>query len=152
MKVTPRFCSLAFACLFVGLLAVPSFASKKKPVTLQDQLEFGVKMAQRGLWSEALFRFRQAERLAPESPSVLNNLAVAHEALGRFEEALEIYRRALELDPDNAGLRRNYARFVEFYQSFKPPEEGEGEDADGDSQVDDAATARSTSAETQSPN
>lgn len=86
------------------------------------QLAFGVSMAQQGLWSEALFRFERAHRLDPSSFRVLNNLAVAYEANGRFDEALATYRRALQLDPANRDLRRNYARFVEFYQSFRPEE------------------------------
>jgi Tfp pilus assembly protein PilF len=77
-------------------------------------------MAERGLWSEALFRFERAHRLEPSSFRVLNNLAVAYEANGRFDEALATYRRALAIDPANRDLRRNYARFVEFYQSFRP--------------------------------
>lgn len=90
-----------------------------------DQLAFGVKMAKRGLWSEALFRFRQAEKTQPDNPRVLNNLAVAYEAVGLFDEALETYKAALKADPANKELRRNYARFIEFYQAFKPEEEEE---------------------------
>jgi tetratricopeptide (TPR) repeat protein len=85
-----------------------------------EQLSFGAKMAQRGLWNEALFRFRQAVRLAPGNARVLNNLAVALEATGRFDEALTTYQEALKLDPGNAEIKRNYARFAEFYQSYKP--------------------------------
>jgi Flp pilus assembly protein TadD len=85
-----------------------------------EQLSFGAKMAQRGLWNEALFRFRQAGRLAPGNARVLNNLAVALEATGRFDEALTTYQEALKLDPGNAEIKRNYARFAEFYQAYKP--------------------------------
>jgi hypothetical protein len=52
--------------------------------------------------------------------SVLNNIAVAYEALGLFDQAQDYYKKALDQDPRNAGLKRNYSRFVEFYQSFKP--------------------------------
>ncbi len=88
-----------------------------------DQLKFGVDMARRGLWNEALFRFRQAERANPGDVRVLNNLAVAYEAVGLFEQALDTYRRALKASPSNRELRRNYARFIEFYQAFKPDAE-----------------------------
>jgi tetratricopeptide (TPR) repeat protein len=81
-------------------------------------------MAQRGLWSEALFRFRQAERLGDNRASVLNNIAVAYEALGLFDQAQIYYKKALDQDPRNVGLKRNYSRFVEFYQSFKPDQPG----------------------------
>ena len=86
-------------------------------------MEFGVTMAQRGLWSEALFRFQQADRESPGDPKVLNNLAVAYEATGQYDKALASYKEALQVAPENRDLRRNYARFVEFYQSFRPQEE-----------------------------
>lgn len=98
--------------------------------TPESQLAFGVTMAQRQLWNEALFRFRQAARLDPSNPRVFNNLAVACEATGNFEEALENYRKALRLSPTDRTLKANYTRFVEFYQSFKPkePEDGAGDE------------------------
>lgn len=83
------------------------------------QIEFGIKMARRGLWSEALFRFKQAEEFKPGNPRILNNIAVAFEALGKFDKALDFYQRAVKAGGD-AELRKNYTRFVEFYRNFKP--------------------------------
>jgi tetratricopeptide (TPR) repeat protein len=91
------------------------------------QLEFGVEMARRGLWAEALFRFKRAAQEDPDNAKIMNNLAVAHEAVGQFDEALELYRKAVEKEPTNAELKRNYARFVEFYQSFRPRAVEEGQ-------------------------
>ena len=92
-----------------------------------DQMEFGVAMAQRGLWSEALFRFERAST-SQRDFEVLNNLAVASEALGRFDDALGYYKEALDLSPSNPDLRNNYNRFVSFYESFRveDAEEEEG--------------------------
>ena len=84
------------------------------------QLSFGIQMAKRGLWSEALFRFQQADKMAPGDPKTLNNLAVAYEAVGRFDDALAYYQKALKASPSARDLKKNYARFVEFYQGFKP--------------------------------
>lgn len=110
----------------VALLGAPAAGdSQQRPPTAKDQLDFGVEMAQRGLWNEALFRFRQAERLSPEDVSVLNNLAVAYEALGQFEEALQHYQRALRVDANSRDLKRNYARFSEFFQSYQASREKE---------------------------
>ena len=98
--------------------------------TADSQLAFGVTMAQRQLWNEALFRFRQAAKLDPSNPRIFNNLAVACEATGKFDEALENYQKALRLAPTDKTLKANYTRFVEFYQSFKPEEpSGESESA-----------------------
>ena len=109
----------------IPLLALPllltacgsHYGAPDKP---SSQLAFGVDMAQHGLWSEAMFRFREAERLDPNNPRIQNNIGVAYEAAGDYDKALESYKKALKLDPNSKDLRANYARFVEFYQGFKP--------------------------------
>ena len=113
-----RFGFLSLLVVFAA--SVEAREKAPKALNTQGQVEFGVDMAQRGLWSEALFRFRQAEKLGDARASVLNNIAVAYEALGQFDQAQTYYKKALDSDPRNAGLKRNYSRFVEFYQSFKP--------------------------------
>lgn len=106
--------------LILCLLALVFLAGGRAPATAESQLAFGVDMAKRGLWSEALFRFKQAERLRSGDPKILNNIAVAFEALGNFERALEYYQKAIGVDRSNSELKRNYSRFIEFYRAFKP--------------------------------
>ncbi|HEX9736892.1 MAG TPA: tetratricopeptide repeat protein [Thermoanaerobaculia bacterium] len=103
-------------------------AGQVNPEKSDAQLAFGIKMARRGLWSEALFRFQQAERREPGNPRMLNNMAVAYEALGQFDVALDYYQRALKASPADGDLRRNYSRFVEFYRNFRAETAGEGEE------------------------
>jgi tetratricopeptide (TPR) repeat protein len=116
LKVARR--ALVSSAILVGSLApgveAASTASGKA------QLAFGVDMARRGLWSEALFRFEQARRLDPDNVSILNNLAVCYEAGSRFEEALATYREAARLAPENRIVKQNYSRFTEFYQGYRP--------------------------------
>ncbi|HEV7671953.1 MAG TPA: tetratricopeptide repeat protein [Thermoanaerobaculia bacterium] len=107
---------LIASLLVAGLSAAPAAARDSAGGA---QLTFGVKMAQQGLWNEALFRFHQAELADPANPRIRNNLAVAYEATGDFEKALTYYKQALEASPNDRTLRGNYARFVEFYQAFK---------------------------------
>jgi Tfp pilus assembly protein PilF len=106
-----------------ALLALPLLLSAchhyGRPEQPASQLAFGVNMAQHGLWSEALFRFHEAESLDPNNPRIQNDLAVAYEAAGNYDKALETYKKGLKLDPNSKELRANYARFVEFYQGFK---------------------------------
>jgi Flp pilus assembly protein TadD len=96
-----------------GSAAVPSNQ-------VSAQLSFGVDMARRGLWDEALFRFEEAAKLDPNNPRIESNLGVAYEAAGDFDQALKHYQSALRLAPADREIKANYARFVEFYQSFKP--------------------------------
>jgi tetratricopeptide (TPR) repeat protein len=90
-----------------------------RPNQAAAQLAFGVDMARRGLWDEALFRFQEAEKLDPQNPRIQSNMGVAYEAAGQFDKALELYKKALNLAPNDKDIRTNYARFVEFYQGFK---------------------------------
>jgi Flp pilus assembly protein TadD len=84
----------------------------------QTQISFGSSVARRGLWREAAFRFERAVQQEPNNARAHNNLAVALEAEGEFSRALSEYKRALELDPGDSYIRRNYARFAEFYTSY----------------------------------
>ncbi len=118
-----RNAALRWTCCWLAaaaLAAAPSAEAKPKSGGAAEQLKFGIDMAKRGLWSEALFRFEQAKRLAPEDAKAWNNLAVAYEAVGRFDDAHAAYKEAIRLAPSNKGLKRNVARFLEFYQGFKP--------------------------------
>ena len=93
--------------------------------SVDADIEFGIEMARKGLWSEALFRFQQANKAQPNDGRILNNIAVAYEAIGNFEKALEFYQLALRADPANSDLKRNYSAFSQFYQAFRPVEEGD---------------------------
>jgi Flp pilus assembly protein TadD len=84
----------------------------------REQMSSGAAAAQRGYWQEALFRFERAHAAAPNDAEVLNNMAVAQEALGHYEEALQTYKQALQHAPHDTTIRRNYARFAEFYTSY----------------------------------
>lgn len=104
-------------------VAVLTAQAEADESTIDQEVAFGVKMAQRGLWSEALFRFQRAAEEVPGNSEILNNLAVAYEAVGKYEQALEAYQEALRADAGNRELKRNYSRFIEFYQAFKPDAE-----------------------------
>jgi hypothetical protein len=114
--VLPR--AVLFFPMAALLAACGSTGGGTQTPSAQRQLSFGVDMARRELWSEALFRFHQAEVLDPQNPRIQNNLAVAYEATGDFEQALKHYQQALRLDPNNRDLRANWTRFSQFYSAF----------------------------------
>jgi Flp pilus assembly protein TadD len=101
----------AFLLLVPLLLASgPAPAADKAS---SQEVKFGIEVAQKGMWREALFRFERAVERDPQNPSALNNLAVALEQMGQFQEAREHYERALELKPDDLYIQQNYDLFRE---------------------------------------
>lgn len=99
------------AFLLLLLAAPASLLAADKAST--KQVRFGIKVAEEGMWREALFRFERAVALDPENASAQNNLAVALEQMGDFEKAREHYERALDLKPDDLYIQQNYDLFRE---------------------------------------
>lgn len=123
----------ALALVMVATSVAAGDGAKKEAA---DDMEWGYKAARRGYWQEALTRFQHANQLTPDQPRILNNIAVAQEANGLFEQALLTYQTGLAIDPGNPALKRNYARFQEFYASFiAPPEDIKETESEG---TDDA--------------
>lgn len=105
---------LVLSCLLT-LGACRSYSNTDRA---KSQIAFGTEVARKGLWREASFRFEQAVAKEPGNARAHNNLAVALEASGEFARALAEYKKALELAPKDEYIRRNYARFAEFYTSY----------------------------------
>lgn len=110
IKITSRLAGAAVVLLLVTATQASAAASP-----FRTQMSYGVEMAKRGLWAEALFRFQQAAKLDPQSGRALGNMAVAYEALGKFAEAKAAYESATRLDPRSPELKRNQGRFLEFF-------------------------------------
>jgi Flp pilus assembly protein TadD len=101
------------ALLVLPLLLLPGPSPAVAETSSAQQVKFGIAVAQKGMWREALFRFQRAVEIDPQNPSALNNLAVALEQMGEFQEARENYERALELKPDDLYIQQNYDLFRE---------------------------------------
>lgn len=85
----------------------------------KEQVQFGIKVAQSGLWNEALYRWQKAVELDPSYAAAWNNLAIAYEHEGKFEDAKKAYEKALQLDPKNLMIRQNYDLFKEINDRTK---------------------------------
>ena len=101
------------------LLAAVSVHADEREDSSRKQVAFGIQVAQRGLWREAIYRWEKAVELDPDNASARNNLAVAYEQSGQFDLANEEYERALEIDSDNLYIRQNYELFREAYERKK---------------------------------
>jgi Tfp pilus assembly protein PilF len=85
----------------------------------QSQVEFGIAVAQRGLWQEAVFRWERAVEIDPTYAAAYNNLGIAFEQLGKFGQAGKAYEKALELEPQNLSIQQNYDLFKEINDRAK---------------------------------
>ena len=92
--------------------ASPSFADARNDA--KPQVDFGINVAQRGLWREAIYRWEKAAELDPTYAAAYNDLGIAYEHEGQLEKARKAYEKALELDPNNAQVRQNYELFKEI--------------------------------------
>jgi Flp pilus assembly protein TadD len=99
------------------LVAVTAWADDRSKA--KEQVEFGVKVAQNGLWNEALYRWKRASEIDPSYAAAWNNLAIAYEHEGRFEEAKQAYEKAIQLDSKNQLIRQNYDLFKEINERTK---------------------------------
>ena len=80
----------------------------------RSQVDFGINVAQRGLWREAIYRWEKAVELDPKYAAAFNDLAIAYEHEGQLDKARKAYDKALELEPNNTQIRQNYDLFKEI--------------------------------------
>jgi Flp pilus assembly protein TadD len=99
--------------LFVLSAAAAPLAADAR-ADAKKQVEFGITVAQRGLWREAIYRWERATQIDPKYAEALNNLAIAYEHEGDLEKARVAYEKALEIAPNNALIKQNYELFKEI--------------------------------------
>ena len=99
--------------LFVVVASAPHAWAEQRGQA-KEQVEFGIQVAQRGLWKEAIYRWERATQLDPTYAAAFNNLAVAYEHEGQLAKARAAYERALAIEPNNALVRQNYDLFKEI--------------------------------------
>jgi Tfp pilus assembly protein PilF len=99
-------------------LASPAWADEARD-RAKEQVDFGIKVAQSGLWKEATYRWQKAAQLDPTYPAAWNNLAIGYEQQGNFTEAEKAYEKAVALDPKNVMIRQNYDLFKEINDRAK---------------------------------
>jgi len=117
--------SLTGRCLLLILAVAGAFATgSASPLAVQKsdsalQLEFGVRVARKGSWNEAAFRFEKAVQADAGNARAWNNLGVARESLGRFDAAREAYEKAVSLAPHDDQIRDNFERFQSYMKSTR---------------------------------
>ena len=123
MKALVSFCAVIVAVGSAG----SAYADSRRDA--RTQVDFGVSVAQRGLWREAIYRWEKAVEIDPNYAAAYNDLAVAYEHEGNLAKAKAAYEKALKIEPNNAQIRQNYELFKEI-----------NDRAGGDKKSDDANT------------
>jgi tetratricopeptide (TPR) repeat protein len=134
--------------LVTGLLSIMAAASSTAADSARgeakEEMKYGLNAAKRGYWLEALSRYERANELVPGQVNVLNNIAVALEAAGRFEEALVTYEIAVEIAPNDRVLRRNFSQFKQFYDEYVSPSPPDEEEESGEQEESTAPAEEQT--------
>src|SRR5215470_3592053 len=103
---------LAAGAVVLLLSASPALADARGDA--REQVAFGINVAQRGLWREAIYRWEKAVEIDPTYAAAYNDLGIAYEHEGQLEKARKAYEKALDLDPNNMQIRQNYELFKEI--------------------------------------
>ncbi len=103
------------ACVIVaGAVASATPVRADSRTDARAQVEFGINVAQRGLWREAIYRWEKAVELDPMYAAAFNDLGIAYEHEGQLDKARKAYEKAIKLDPNNPQIRQNYDLFKEI--------------------------------------
>lgn len=85
-----------------------------------DSLHFlGLTYAQLGYINETILYLNQAQQLAPDDPTILNNLANAYKKTQQYELAKHYYLKALALKPEYAQAHSNLASVYDLQNDYK---------------------------------
>jgi Tfp pilus assembly protein PilF len=103
---------LAILAAVATLSASPAFADARSDA--KAQVAFGISVAQRGLWREAIYRWEKAVEIDPSYAAAFNDLAIAYEHEGQLDKARKAYEKATELEPNNAEIKQNFELFKEI--------------------------------------
>lgn len=84
-------------------------ASRERDAGKPDYYQEGLDLAGQERFHEALTSLRLALRERPGDVATLEQMAVVYTRMGMTDEAIKMYQRALEKDPDSAGAHYGIA-------------------------------------------
>jgi Tfp pilus assembly protein PilF len=102
---------IVFCVALIAGTVAPAYADARSEA--KAEVDFGVNVAQRGLWREAIYRWEKAVELDPNYAAAFNDLAVAYEHEGDLAKAKDAYAGALNIEPNNIQIRHKYEIFKE---------------------------------------
>ncbi len=92
------------------ILLVVFFLAGCSANRVNTEFKFGNKLAKRGLWKEAYYRWSRALKDGENSAAIHNNIAISLEFQNKLKEAESEYQKALKLSPGSEYIKRNISR------------------------------------------
>ena len=103
--------SLNWRIIFAGLAVAVAFSMAgcvhRNPRTNEDRIRYGVRLAEKGYWTEAGMQWRIVLNEDPDNVAALNNLGIAAEVLEGVETATRFIEKAYRLRPDDKHIESN---------------------------------------------
>ena len=93
-----------------GAVVLALFATGCGPSTAEACLKAGAEAGANGNWKKTLALAKRAQKLDPENVSALVLRAIAYEALGQRDPALDAARQAASRNPDNFATQYTLGR------------------------------------------
>lgn len=85
---------------------------KKADTMEQELIELGKFYFLNQKYDEAIKEFEKALKINSKSPQLYYNLGIVYEAKNMIEKASEMYRRALELDPNYTFAKEHLDKLI----------------------------------------
>ena len=99
----------ALISLFIAVAVLPGHVSAQGSADVEREFERATQLHQSGDLQGAVRAYLAILNTNPARVDVRSNLGAAYSALGRYEEAIEQYKRALVIDGSNYAIRFNLA-------------------------------------------
>src|SRR5919106_999643 len=100
---------VAIIVLFVAGTVLPGVVSAQGSAEVDRQFERATQLHQAGDLQGAVNAYLAILKTNPARVDVRSNLGAAYSALGRYEDAIDQYKRALLIDSTNPAIRFNLA-------------------------------------------
>ena len=95
-------------------------ALRIKPRFFGAQMDYAMALGNQRNFQAAIAHLVIATEISPESPEAHNNLGLAYELTGQPDQAIEQYREAVRLRPNNSTAQRNLDRLLAKRQPTQP--------------------------------
>ena len=92
---------------------------EKTPKDAQTRKNYGVALYATGDLEAAKIQYEEAAKLDTKDAVILNNLGNTYRDLGRIDQAINTYRKSIELSPTSLNTYANLAN-VQLYSKNKP--------------------------------